>query len=240
MAATHRGATHRGAARRDALLAAACELIREVGFDQTSHRAVATRAGLPLAATTYYFTTLDALLAAAAEELMHQHLAAGRAVVDAFAVGARGGPTPQRLAAAVVSVLVGAAADPSPARVAALYERFLQAGRRPAVRPVVRDWNAGLAGLIDDLLRRAAALPAPPTDVDGAPAGLDGDDDGAPAGLDGDDVGGAPSTAARTVLALADGMLLAELAEGNASALDRARRRLAAALPAVTAPPSAG
>ncbi|WFE27440.1 TetR family transcriptional regulator [Solwaraspora sp. WMMD791] len=226
--ATSRGATHRGAARRDALLAAACELIREVGFDQTSHRAVATRAGLPLAATTYYFTTLDALLAAAAEELMRQHLAAGRAVVDAFAVGAHGGPTPQRLAAAVVSVLVGAAADPPPAQVAALYERFLQAGRRPAVREMVRDWNAALAGLIDDLLRRAEALPAPPTDVGGAPSELDGD------------VGGAPSVTARTVLALADGMLLAELAEGNATALHQARHRLAAVLPTVTALPAAG
>lgn len=209
--------TGKGAARRAALLAAACELLQEVGFDQTSHRSVATRAGLPLAATTYYFATLDTLLAAAAEELMSRHLVAGRAVVDAAAVG----PCPPwRLAEAVVAILVGDPHDPPPARVNALYERFLQAGRRPAVRPVVRAWNAGLVELLADLLERtgeiqpAAGNTGPASDAPERPASNTG--------------------AAQLLLALADGILLSELAEGGDTALDRARRRLTAALPVVT------
>ncbi|WP_326554789.1 TetR/AcrR family transcriptional regulator [Micromonospora sp. NBC_01813] len=194
--------TGKGALRRAVLLAAACELLQEVGFDQTSHRAVATRAGLPLAATTYYFATLDVLLAAATQELRGQHLRAGRGIVDAMGAGPC---PPDRLAEAVIGILVGDRVDPPPARVSALYERFLQAGRRPAVRPVVRDWNTGLADLLADLLHRVGRTPPP----DGA----------------------------RTLLALADGILLSELAEGGDTALDQARRRLAVALPAVTGTP---
>jgi DNA-binding transcriptional regulator YbjK len=213
--------TGKGAARRAVLLAAACELLQEVGFDQTSHRAVATRAGLPLAATTYYFANLDALLAAAAEQLMNRHLAAGRAVVDAVAVGPC---PPQRLAEAVVAILVGDPHDPPPARVNALYERFLQAGRRPVVRPVVRAWNIGLVELLAELLDRTGGTQ--PLASDAGPAG------GAAAERSGGDEG-----PARLLLALADGILLSELAEGGDTALDQARRRPTAALPAVTGAP---
>src|SRR4051812_49883257 len=40
------------------------EVIAEAGVGRTTHRAVAARAGLPLGATTYYFPTLDDLIAA--------------------------------------------------------------------------------------------------------------------------------------------------------------------------------
>ena len=47
--------------------AAAAELLAEGGFDAVRHRAVAERAGLPLASTTYYFGSLDELVTAACE-----------------------------------------------------------------------------------------------------------------------------------------------------------------------------
>jgi DNA-binding transcriptional regulator YbjK len=48
--------------RRDALLSAAIELFAEGGSRAVTHRAVAARAGLPSATTTYYFESIDALI----------------------------------------------------------------------------------------------------------------------------------------------------------------------------------
>ncbi|MBO9626350.1 MAG: TetR family transcriptional regulator [Microbacterium sp.] len=55
--------------RRRAIVAAAAELIVEVGVDALTHRKVATRAGVPLGATTQYFATLDDLREAAVRAL---------------------------------------------------------------------------------------------------------------------------------------------------------------------------
>ena len=48
--------------RRDELLAAAIELFAEGGSRAITHRAVAARAGLPPATTTYYFESIDELI----------------------------------------------------------------------------------------------------------------------------------------------------------------------------------
>jgi len=48
--------------RRDELLAAAIELFAEGGARAITHRAVAARAGLPSATTTYYFESIDELI----------------------------------------------------------------------------------------------------------------------------------------------------------------------------------
>ena len=59
--------TPKGERRRYALVSAAADLLCEGGFDAVRHRAVARRAGLPLASTTYYFSSLDDLIAKAVE-----------------------------------------------------------------------------------------------------------------------------------------------------------------------------
>src|ERR671923_680635 len=51
----------RGAARREAILRAAVAVVGEDGPDALTHRAVAERAGVPLSATTYYFTSKEDL-----------------------------------------------------------------------------------------------------------------------------------------------------------------------------------
>jgi DNA-binding transcriptional regulator YbjK len=53
---------NRSRVRRDELLAAAIELFAEGGSRAITHRAVAARAGLPPASTTYYFETIDDLI----------------------------------------------------------------------------------------------------------------------------------------------------------------------------------
>jgi DNA-binding transcriptional regulator YbjK len=65
-------------ARRREIVAAAAELIVEIGFDALTHRKVAARAGVPLGATTQYFGTLDDLREAALNE-MRQTVIADRA-----------------------------------------------------------------------------------------------------------------------------------------------------------------
>ncbi|MDT5178075.1 MAG: hypothetical protein QOJ95_2273, partial [Mycobacterium sp.] len=59
--------TPKGERRRYALVSAAADLLCEGGFDAVRHRAVARRAGLPLASTTYYFSSLDDLVERAVE-----------------------------------------------------------------------------------------------------------------------------------------------------------------------------
>lgn len=59
----------RGAARRDAIVDAAAALVVERGPGSLTHRAIAQRAEVPLAATTYYFASLDDLVGAAGTRL---------------------------------------------------------------------------------------------------------------------------------------------------------------------------
>ena len=48
--------------RRHAILQATLDIIAEQGVREVRHRAVASRAGVPLSATTYYFSDINALL----------------------------------------------------------------------------------------------------------------------------------------------------------------------------------
>lgn len=59
------GRRERGEASRRAILAAASAVIVDVGVGGLTHRAVAERAGVPLARVSYHFPTVDDLLAAA-------------------------------------------------------------------------------------------------------------------------------------------------------------------------------
>lgn len=123
------------------------------GFGAVAHRAVAARAGVPLAATTYYFSCLDDLVGAALTSLADTWLA------GALAVAAR---LPDHiddvadLAQAVVDVALGGLAHDDGA-VLTMYERFLQAGRTPHLRSVVTAYGARLDDLLLGVLRRASA-----------------------------------------------------------------------------------
>ncbi len=72
----------RGAARRDALVDAAVALVLEEGPAALTHRALAARAELPLASTTYHFASLDEILGAVGERLAERWQAAVRDVLD--------------------------------------------------------------------------------------------------------------------------------------------------------------
>jgi DNA-binding transcriptional regulator YbjK len=142
--------TAKGAARRSAIVSAAAALVVDGGPDAVSHRAVAREAGVPLAATTYYFAGLDELLAAAVELVADADLRVAAAVVEALPPRRR---SPAATAEVVVDVLLGRDRRDD-AHLQAYYERFLAAGRYPALRPVLRSARARVDAMLTEVLRR--------------------------------------------------------------------------------------
>lgn len=135
--------------RRAALVDAAAAIVVEQGFAGVSHRAVAARSGLPLAATTYYFVSLEDLLAQAASVLAERHVEQVRAHLDRLPERSLRPVTAARHA---VDVVLPPGLDA--ASLLGLYERYLEAGRSPSLRPVVLRWNAEVRRLIGVVLAR--------------------------------------------------------------------------------------
>lgn len=118
-----------------------------------SHRAVAARAGVPLAATTYYFGCLDDLLETALRSVADAWLARAQAVLDRLP------PTVDDRAALAQAVVDAVLGEPDPdddGAVLTMYERFLQAGRSPHLRSVVTAYGARLDAVLLEVLRRGS------------------------------------------------------------------------------------
>jgi DNA-binding transcriptional regulator YbjK len=144
-------ATEKGERRRAALVAAAAELLRTGGFDAVRHRAVAEKAGLPLASTTYYFGSLDDLVVAAVERTGRVELAEVRAELDALPADAG----VAEVAELVLDQLLGPESRRSLEAVLLRYERFVGAGRRPYLRPLMQEMRGEFDALLVDVLARA-------------------------------------------------------------------------------------
>jgi DNA-binding transcriptional regulator YbjK len=117
----------RGTARRDAIVRAAADLSLRDGPGAVTHRAVAARAGVPLAATTYYFTGLDDLVAAAGQLVVDGWVRHARDAADR----ARQGEIPAHGVPAVLVDAVLPATDE--AEVRGFYEHLVGAGRHPTL-----------------------------------------------------------------------------------------------------------
>lgn len=128
--------TPKGERRRYALVSAAAELLAEGGFEAVRHRAVAQRAGLPLASTTYYFSSLDDLIARAVEHIGMIEVAQLRARVNAMSRRRRG---PETTAEMLAELLVEDVSGPGLAdQLISRYERLLACTRLPALRETMR------------------------------------------------------------------------------------------------------
>ncbi|MEO3853943.1 TetR family transcriptional regulator [Acrocarpospora sp. B8E8] len=139
----------RAQARRDALLDAAVALLEDGGFPAVTHRAVAHQAGVPLAATTYYFDSRDQLVAHAFTRLVECELAATGAILSGP------GSLVDRLTA-----LVGQ----DRARQLGLWELYVHAGRDPVLQAIARTWTDGCDAALATALRRDR-YPHSPADV---------------------------------------------------------------------------
>ena len=126
--------TAKGEARRQLLLDAALRILERDGTAGVTHRAVATEAGVPLAAATYYFASIDELmlsslrLATEQQVALFSHLAA----------------TDLRVFA---EVLVDWAITHRTMALAQ-YELMFLAMRRPALRSDAELWYAALADAV--------------------------------------------------------------------------------------------
>ncbi|KUI32924.1 TetR family transcriptional regulator [Mycobacterium sp. IS-1742] len=129
--------TPKGERRRYALVSAAADLLCEGGFDAVRHRAVARRAGLPLASTTYYFSSLDDLIVKAVEYEGTREAERLQERVAALSRRRRGA---ESTADVLVDLLLG---DDAPGargseELISRYERYIACARQPALRDVQR------------------------------------------------------------------------------------------------------
>lgn len=130
---------------------AASELLVEGGFDAVRHRAVAERAGLPLASTTYYFDSLDELITAAVEFHGRSELASCRARLAELSTELSDDDV---LIELILDLLVGQ--DVTDTETMLLrYERLVATGRRPYLRPLMRVMSTELHELIADIFARS-------------------------------------------------------------------------------------
>ncbi len=128
--------TPKGERRRYALVSAAAELLREGGFEAVRHRAVAHRAGLPLASTTYYFSSLEDLIASAVEHIGMLEVAQLQARVAELSRRRR---SAERTAEVLVELLVGDGSDAELTdQLISRYERYIACARLPALRGIQR------------------------------------------------------------------------------------------------------
>jgi DNA-binding transcriptional regulator YbjK len=111
-------------------------LLCEGGFDAVRHRAVARRAGLPLASTTYYFSSLDDLIAKAVEHVGTRETEQLHSRVAALSRRKRGA---ESTADVLVDLLVGDGPGTRDAeQLISRYERYIACARQPGLRDVQR------------------------------------------------------------------------------------------------------
>lgn len=124
------GRLARGERRRAQLIDATLTLIERDGVAAVSHRAVARIAGVSPSAALHHFATLDDLLVAALVSANDESIAALQQVDDV-----------DGLADFVVDEITT-----HRARYVALYELYLLAARRPALRPEAFRWMDAVRG----------------------------------------------------------------------------------------------
>lgn len=122
------GATAKGEQRRAQIVEAAAALLLAHGAAAVTHRAVAQRAEVPLAATTYYFAGRDALLTAAGEHIVGRWADAAHAVAVDAATRLRAGGRE-----VLAQVLLDALLPPRSGQLSGHYEHLVTAARVPAL-----------------------------------------------------------------------------------------------------------
>jgi AcrR family transcriptional regulator len=217
----------RGAARREALLDAVLRVVADAGVDAVTHRRVAEVAGLPLASTTYYFDSKEHLLTAALERAAERDIERLHAFL---------GDAPERAAdpleLAVAAIIDPYEAPPSraadnptkapPSGAADNPTKAPPSGAADNPIPTSRSWLLATYVLLLEAARRPALRDVTVrwTDayLEALPPLL------AAAGSR------HPRSDAELLLAAADGLLVDQLATGDASDLAPRLRRLADAL----------
>ncbi|MCX2933177.1 TetR family transcriptional regulator [Mycobacterium sp. CVI_P3] len=120
--------------RRTAILDTAIDIVVDVGIGGLTHRQIDERAGLPAGTTSNYFRTRLALLEATATHVVDLHWRHVEALQSAL-------PSPMNRAS-VAALMTRMVADPDEAarrRHLARFELFIEATRRPELRPFLHE-----------------------------------------------------------------------------------------------------
>lgn len=141
------GYTAKGHRRRQAIADSAAAIFRADGLHAVTHRAVAAHAEVPLAATTYYFSSLEDLRRAAVHVVHDVETARMR---DALANVPHRPRGPESTAAILVDVIVAAGA----ADLITWYEHFVGAARDPLLQERARADNVAAHDHVAWALRR--------------------------------------------------------------------------------------
>ena len=138
------------AERRGAILMATVRILTTEGLAAVTHRAVAREANVPLAATTYYFTSKDELIGEALGILVADEIERLAARASELGDEIR---SPRAAAAAVAEVLF-----PDTDAVGGLLaklELYLEAARRPGLYDAAAHWQAAFTELACNSLEAA-------------------------------------------------------------------------------------
>lgn len=133
MTSEARAVRARGVQRREQLLDAAVRVIATRGLEGVSHRSVAEEAGVPTSSTTYFFDSLDHLIAEAVAAAMGRELDRLTRLKEAFLAGelsARGW---------IEQYLELVEEEDEQRLTIAQFEMYLLAARRPELRPQVAE-----------------------------------------------------------------------------------------------------
>ena len=149
----------RGERRRQAILEATLTLVGRKGAGAITHRAVAEEAGVPLAATTYYFSSKSELV----REALTYAAETDRATVDALAMALERVENADELAR-VFSDYVTDWLGPGRAVLVSHYEISLEGARRPELAAISRAWTDGYVRVLTEPLARLGS-PDPARDA---------------------------------------------------------------------------
>jgi DNA-binding transcriptional regulator YbjK len=147
------GERPRGTARREALLDAVIRIVAASGVDAVTHRRVAEEAGLPLASTTYWFESKEAMLTAALELAAERDIARLQSVI-------RDPPATNDAPNAILALLFDPVADElrhSRGSVLGAYALWLEAARRPELRELASNWTERYLDATSRLLEQAGS-----------------------------------------------------------------------------------
>lgn len=132
MVAESRAVRARGVRRRQQLLDACLRLLSERGISGVTHRAVAAEAGVPASSTTYFFASLDELIAEAIRSAMDVELERIRELAVSLS---KDDPSPQAIIDRFVDYL---RLTPAP-HTTGQFEIYLHASRTPELQAMVAE-----------------------------------------------------------------------------------------------------
>jgi DNA-binding transcriptional regulator YbjK len=158
----------KGERTRQAILDAALRVVARGGVGEVTHRRVAAEAGVPLGATTYYFSSKDEMLR---ETLRYGAQSESEVPAGTAWAAAAEARSPRSLAAALADDL-GAYLDDRP-HALATYEVFLAAARDPGMADAAEAWTQASRRQLEPVLERLGS-PAPAQDARVVTALLDG------------------------------------------------------------------